>query len=116
MTIEQKMVGSVVVLELHGQLMIGDGDQLLRDKIHSLVFDKHTQIVLDLAKLSRIDSTGLGAVISAYTTVTRAGGRIVLTNLTARVSDVMSITKLLTVFDTADSVTEAVVGFSGPKH
>jgi anti-sigma B factor antagonist len=115
MTIEQKMVGAVVVLELIGPLMLGDGDQLLRDKVHSLVFEGNSEFVLDLHRLTRIDSTGLGAIIAAYTTVTRNGGRIVLVNLTARVTDLMAITKLLTIFETADSVTAAVVSFSGPK-
>jgi anti-sigma B factor antagonist len=116
MTIEQKTVGTVVILELIGALTLGDGDQLLRDKVHSLVFDGHAEFVLDLQRLSRIDSTGLGAIIAVYTTVTRNGGRIVLANLTSRVTELMAITKLLTIFETAESATAAIVSFSGPKH
>jgi anti-sigma B factor antagonist len=112
-TIEQKMIGSVAVLELAGALILGDGDQLLRDKIHSLMFEGHKHIVLDLQRLTRIDSTGLGALIASHATVGKGGGRVIMTNLTSRVSDLMAITKLLTVFDIADTTTQAVVSFSG---
>jgi anti-sigma B factor antagonist len=111
MTIEQRIVGSVVVLDLSGAFRIGEEDRF-RDKVHSLVFEGRRAIVINMANVSYIDSTGLGNLVAAYTTVTKAGGRIALINLTTRVSDVMAITKLLTVFDVFDSEALAIVQLS----
>lgn len=114
MTIEQHNVGDVVVLDLIGPIT-GDASRLLHDKVHSLVFEGHHKLVINLAKVTHLDSAGLGALISCHTTLAKAGGRVVLTNIATRVSSVMAITKLLTVFDVADSEAGAVVSFSGPE-
>jgi anti-sigma B factor antagonist len=111
MTMDERIVGSVVVLDLGGTLTVNEAVRF-RDKIHSLVFDGRRAIVLNMKELSYMDSTGLGALVGAYTTVTKAGGRIGLVNLTSRVSNVMTITKLLTVFDVFDSEALAVVQLS----
>ena len=108
MIIQQEMVGSVAVLNLNGTLVLGQGDQMLKDKVRSLIFEGHKQIALDLAGVSYIDSAGLGELVSAHATVTRNGGRIKVCNLTKRVSDLLTITKLLTVFDVCDSKQQAV--------
>ena len=115
MMIETRTVGAVVILDLAGRLANGEGDQLLRDKVRSLVFEGHPQLVFNMARLSYIDSTGLAAMIACYHVVTKAGGRLVLVGMTERVSNVLAITKLLTVFDAYDSEVEAAVSFSGAK-
>lgn len=111
MVIEQRVVGGVAVLDLKGKLALGDGDGLLKDKVHSLVFQGLKEIALNLGGLSYMDSAGLGEMISVHSTATRAGGHIKVFNLTKRVSDLLTITKVLTVFDVFDSEQEALKSF-----
>ena len=95
-----------------GKMTLGEGDELLKDKVNSLVNQGHKKIVLNLADVPYIDSAGLGEVVRTYTTVSRQGGSLKLLNLTKRITDLLSITKLLTVFETFDSENEAVRSFS----
>ena len=115
MQIEERSVGGVVVLDVKGKITLGDGDELLKDKINSLVNQGSKQILLNLAGVPYIDSAGLGEIVRTYTTVSRQGGSLKLLNLTKRITDLLSITKLLTVFDTFDSEGEAVKSFSAAK-
>jgi anti-sigma B factor antagonist len=85
---------------------------LLKDKVNSLVNQGHKKIILNLAEVPYIDSAGLGEVVRTYTTVSRQGGSLKLLNLTKRITDLLSITKLLTVFETFESENEAVQSFS----
>ena len=112
MQIEERAVGDVVVLDLKGKITLGEGDELLKDKVNSLVNQGHKKIILNLADVPYIDSAGLGEVVRTYTTVSRQGGSLKLLNLTKRITDLLSITKLLTVFETFDSENEAVQSFS----
>jgi anti-sigma B factor antagonist len=112
MQIEERSVGDVVLLDLKGKITLGEGDELLKDKVNSLVNQGHKKIVLNLADVPYIDSAGLGEVVRTYTTVSRQGGSLKLLNLTKRITDLLSITKLLTVFETFDSENEAVRSFS----
>jgi anti-sigma B factor antagonist len=112
MVIGQEMVGQVAVLTLKGAFRLGEGDGTLKDKVHSLVFEGKKQVVLDLGQLSSMDSAGLGELVSVHATATRAGGTIKIFNLTKRVSDLLSITKLLMVFDVYDSRDEALKSFA----
>jgi anti-sigma B factor antagonist len=112
MQIEERLVGDVVMLDLKGKITLGEGDELLKDKVNSLVNQGHKKIVLNLAEVPYIDSAGLGEVVRTYTTVSRQGGSLKLLNLTKRITDLLSITKLLTVFETFDSENEAVRSFS----
>jgi anti-sigma B factor antagonist len=112
MQIEERVVGDVVMLDLKGKITLGEGDELLKDKVNSLVNQGHKKIVLNLAEVPYIDSAGLGEVVRTYTTVSRQGGSLKLLNLTKRITDLLSITKLLTVFETFDSENEAVRSFS----
>ena len=112
MQIEERVVGDVVVLDLKGKITLGEGDELLKDKVNSLVNQGHKKIVLNLAGVPYIDSAGLGEVVRTFTTVSRQGGNLKLLNLTKRITDLLAITKLLTVFDTYDSEQEAVQSFS----
>ena len=112
MHIQERPVSEVMILDLQGKLTLGDGDELLRDKVNSVIQQDYKKIVLNLAGVPYIDSAGLGEVVRTYTTVSRQGGSLKLLNLTKRITDLLSITKLLTVFETFDTENEAVRSFS----
>ena len=112
MQITERQVGDVMILDLKGKITLGEGDELLKDKVNSIVSQGRRKIVLNLAEVPYLDSAGLGEVVRAYTTVSRQGGSLKLLNLTKRITDLLSITKLLTVFDTFESEDEAVRSFS----
>ena len=112
MQIEQRAVGSVMILDLKGKITLGEGDEALKDKINSLILQNRKRILLNLADVPYIDSAGLGEIVRTYTTVSRQGGQLKLVNLTKRITDLLSITKLLTVFETFDTESEAVKSFS----
>ena len=112
MQIDQRSVGDVIVLDLKGKITLGEGDELLKDKVNSLVNQGHKKIVLNLAEVPYIDSAGLGEIVRTYTTVSRQGGSLKLLNLTKRITDLLAITKLLTVFETFDAESDAVRSFS----
>jgi anti-sigma B factor antagonist len=112
MQIEERAVGDVIVLDMKGRITLGEGDELLRDKINSLLNQGRRKLVLNLADVPYIDSAGLGEIVRTYTTVSRQGGGLKLLNLTKRITDLLSITKLLTVFETFDSENDAVQSFS----
>jgi anti-sigma B factor antagonist len=112
MQIEERIVGDVKVLDLKGRVTLGEGDELLRDKVNSLLNQGHKKIVLNLAEVPYIDSAGLGEIVRTYTTVSKQGGSLKLLSLTKRITDLLSITKLLTVFETFDTESEAVRSFA----
>jgi anti-sigma B factor antagonist len=85
---------------------------LLKDKVNSVTMQGRRKIVLNLADVPYIDSAGLGEIVRTYTTVSRQGGQMKLLNLTKRITDLLSITKLLTVFETYDNEADAVRSFS----
>ena len=111
MKIEERAVEGVTILDLHGKMLIGEGDELLREKINSLVENGTEKIVLNLAEVPYVDSAGLGEIVRCYTTVSRKNGQLKLLNLTKRIHDLLAITKLLTVFDSYDDETEAIKSF-----
>jgi anti-sigma B factor antagonist len=112
MQISERVLGDVMMLDLKGKITLGEGDELLKDKVNSLVNQGHRKIILNLADVPYLDSAGLGEVVRAYTTVSRQGGNLKLLNLTKRITDLLAITKLLTVFETFDSENDAVRSFS----
>ena len=112
MKIEEREVGEVIILDLTGKLTIGEGDELLKDKINSLIQQGRRKLLLNLEGVPYIDSAGLGEIVRTYTTVSRQGGKLKLVHLTKRIQDLLAITKLLTVFDTYDSEQEAVQSFA----
>jgi anti-sigma B factor antagonist len=112
MHIHQRSVGDITVIDMSGKMTLGEGDELLRDKVNSLVQQGQKRIVLNLAEVPYIDSAGLGEIVRTYTTVSRNGGSLKLLNLTKRIQDLLSITKLLTVFETFESEADAVRSFS----
>ena len=108
MQIAEREVGAVTVLDLSGRITLGEGDTLLKDKLHSLLHQGRKKLLLNLGQVSYVDSAGLGALVMAYTTVTREGGSLKLVSITTKLQDLLSITKLLTVFETFDSEDEAM--------
>jgi len=112
MQIEERVVGDVTILDIKGKMTLGEGDELLKDKINSLVSQGHKKLILNLEGVPYIDSAGLGEIVRTYTTVSRQGGKLKLLNLTKRIEDLLSITKLLTVFEVFDSEDEAVKSFA----
>src|SRR6476619_3756664 len=111
MKIVERQVGDVAILDLHGKILIGEGDDALRDAVTKLVDSGKTKILLNLAEVPYVDSAGLGEIVRCYTTVSRKGGRLKLVNLTTKIRDLLSITKLLTVFETYDSEEQGVKSF-----
>lgn len=111
MQIEERQSGDVVILDLIGKLTIGEGDELLKDKVYSLIQQGRKKLILNLEGVPYVDSAGLGEIVRTYTTVSRQGGNLKLLNLTKRIQDLLSITKLLTVFDTYESEQEALNSF-----
>ena len=111
MQIEQRAVGSVMILDLKGKITLGEGDEALKDKINSLILQGHKKMLLNFGDVPYIDSAGLGEIVRTYTTVSRQGGQLKLVNLTKRITDLLMITKLLTVFETFDLEKDAVASF-----
>ncbi len=112
MEIAERVVQDVTVLDLKGKMTLGEGDELLKDKINSLLANSRKKLILNLEGVPYIDSAGLGEIVRTYTTVSRQGGSLKLLNLTKRIEDLLSITKLLTVFDTFDNEDEAIKSFA----
>jgi anti-sigma B factor antagonist len=110
MQISEKTVKDVVVLSIRGKILMGE-DIAIKKKIDELVEKGQNKVVVDLAEVPYIDSSGLGELIRCFTTVKRAGGSLKLANLTQKIVDLLTITKLVTVFDYFDSVDEAVASF-----
>ncbi len=112
MKIVERQIGDVVILDLHGKILIGEGDDALREAVTQLADAGKTKILLNLADVPYVDSAGLGEIVRTYTTVSRKGGKLKLLNLTKKIQDLLSITKLLTVFETYESENDAVRSFA----
>jgi len=115
MVIEERVIGDITVLDLKGKMTLGEGDELLKDKINSLIHQGQKKLLLNLEGVPYVDSAGLGEIVRTYTTVSRQGGNLKLVNLTKRITDLLSITKLLTVFETFDNEPEALKSFQAAK-
>jgi anti-sigma B factor antagonist len=111
MQITERQVGDVMLLELDGRLILEEGEFPLREAVDRLVAAGKTKIVLDLARVTRIDSAGIGMLVSKYLTAFRKGGRLKLLHLTRRADNALHLTKLSSVFEVFDSEDEAVASF-----
>jgi anti-sigma B factor antagonist len=111
MKITERLVGDVVLLDLQGKILIGEGDDQLREAVTKLADSGKTKILLNLAEVPYVDSAGLGEIVRCYTTVSRKGGKLKLLHLTKKIQDLLAITKLLTVFETYDNEEEAIKSF-----
>jgi anti-sigma B factor antagonist len=116
MDIKERVVDGVSVLDISGKIVLGEGDSQVRDRIKDLLADGQRRILLNLGDVNYVDSAGLGALISSYTTTKREGGQLKLVNLTKRIQDLLAITKLITVFDTYDEEKEALASFNASKN
>ena len=109
--VKERQAGDVTILDLRGEVRIGEGSIALRDAIRNLADSGKKKLLLNLAGVSYIDSSGIGELIANYTTITRQGGQLKLLKLTDRVQNLLVITKLLTVFDTYEDEAEALKSF-----
>ena len=116
MQIEERTAGDVTILDLKGKMTLGEGDEIQKDKVNSLAIQERKKIVLNLSAVPYIDSAGLGEIVRTFTTVSRQGGSLKLLGLTKRITDLLSITKLLTVFETYDNEADAVRSFSSSAN
>jgi anti-sigma B factor antagonist len=110
--VKERQAGDVTILDLRGEVRIGEGSIALRDAIRNLTAAGKKKLLLNLAGVSYIDSSGIGEWIANYTTVSRQGGQLKLLKLTDRVQNLLVITKLLTVFDAYDDEAEALQTFN----
>ena len=111
LSIASREVDGVTVLDLSGRITLGEGSVQLRDSIRDLLAKGQKKILLNLGDVNYIDSSGIGELVSAYTTVRNQGGELKLLNLTKKVHDLLQITKLYTVFDIRDDETAAIGSF-----
>jgi anti-sigma B factor antagonist len=109
--LKERQAGDVTILDLSGEVRIGDSSVALRDSIRNLADQGKKKVLLNLGGVKYIDSSGIGELIANYTTVKRGGGQLKLLNLTDRVQNLLVITKLLTVFDAYDNEAEALKSF-----
>lgn len=107
-----RQVGDVTVVDAAGRITLGDGASAFRDTIRELAAGGQKKLLLNLGEVSYIDSSGIGEMVSGFTTVTNSGGQVKLLNLTKRVQDLLQITKLYTVFEVFDDEATAVRSFS----
>jgi anti-sigma B factor antagonist len=107
-----RQVGDVSVVDVAGRITLGEGSSVLRDALREMVGKGQKKILLNLGEVSYIDSSGIGELVSGFTTVTNNGGQLKLLNLTKRVKDLLQITKLYTVFDVHEAETTAIRSFT----
>ena len=109
--VKERQAGDVTILDLTGDVRIGEGAISLRDSIRKLADQDKKKVLLNLAGVKYMDSTGVGELIANYTTISRQGGQLKLLNLTDRIQNLLVITKLLTVFDSFENEAEALKSF-----
>ena len=112
MKASNRQVGGITIVDLSGRITLGEGSVVLRDTIRDLVSKGKNKILLNLADVTYIDSSGIGELVSAFTTVRNQNGELKLLKLTKKVHDLLQITKLYTVFDIKDDEATAVQAFT----
>ena len=111
MQIQHRIVGEVAIIDLNGRLALGDGDELLRDKVKGLIQQGENRLVLNLTDVPYMNSTGLSAIVGTYTTARKRGGDLKLLHPAKRVKDLLIISGLSTVLGVFDSEEDAVRSF-----
>lgn len=111
MQIAERRVGDVTILTLTGRLELDDGDSVLRDRANQLAAEGRVRLLLDMANVTRLDSAGIGVLVSKYLTMTKRGGTLKLLHLTERTSRLMDITRLVTIFEIFHDEDEALRSF-----
>ena len=112
LNIRERQAGDVTILDMDGKITIGEGSVALRSAVRRLIEENKKKILLNLANVGYVDSSGIGELVSSFTTVQREGGQLKLLKLTQKIRDLLGITKLLTVFDTFDDESEALNSFT----
>jgi anti-sigma B factor antagonist len=112
MKTSSRKVDGVTIVDLSGRITLGEGSVVLRDTVKDLSSKGDKKILLNLGDVTYIDSSGIGELVSAFTSVRNAGGDLKLLNLTKKVHDLLQITKLYTVFDISDDEASAIVSFN----
>ena len=112
MTASTRFVDGVTIVDLYGRIVLGEGSAGVRDLVRNLIKEGNKKILLNLRDVDYIDSSGLGELVSAFTSMRSQGGELKLLNLTKKVHDLLQITKLYTVFDVKDDEASAVKSFS----
>jgi anti-sigma B factor antagonist len=107
-----RQVDGITIVDLSGRITLGEGSVVLRDTIRDVVAAGNKRILLNLGDVTYIDSSGIGELVSSFTSVRNQGGELKLLNLTKKVHDLLQITKLYTVFDIKDDEAQAVASFS----
>ena len=107
-----RQVDGVTIVDLSGRITLGEGSTMLRDIVRDMIAKGQKKILLNLGDVTYIDSSGIGELVSAFTTVRNGGGELKLLNLTKKVHDLLQITKLYTVFDIKDDEAAAIQSFS----
>jgi anti-sigma B factor antagonist len=111
MKIEKRNRDGVTILDLGGKITIGKGDVALREAVQQTLESGAAKVLINLADVTTIDSSGVGELVSAFTTATNRGAKLKLVNLPAKVNDILQITQLITVFEVFDSEDEAIRSF-----
>ena len=112
MKVATRQVDGVTILDLSGRITLGEGSVTLRDAVHDVLAKGSKKILLNLENINYIDSSGIGELVSGFTSVRNAGGELKLLNLTKKVHDLLQITKLYTVFDIWDNEASAISAFN----
>ncbi len=112
MKMTTRQIDGITILDLSGRIVLGEGSVQLRDAVKELLAKGQKNILLNLGDVNYIDSSGIGELVSAFTTVRNQGGDLKLLNLTKKVHDLLQITKLYTVFDVKDDEATAIASFS----
>ena len=110
MKIETRTVGEVHVLDISGKITLGEGTMAVRNTVRDLLKAGSKKIILNLAEVNYVDSSGIGELVSAYTMVTNQGGKLILVSLHQKIRELLQITKLMTVFQVYDDEKEALAG------
>jgi anti-sigma B factor antagonist len=111
MKIEKRVVGDVHILDCSGKITLGEGTMAVRNTVREVLKSGGKKIVLNLSDVNYIDSSGIGELVSSFTTVTNQGGQLKLLNLTKKIQELLAITKLLTVFQTFEDEQAAINSF-----
>ena len=111
LNIRERQAGDVTILDLEGKVTIGEGNVTLRGAVRRLIEEGKKRVLLNLSGVSYMDSSGIGELVSSYTTLSREGGQLKLLGLTAKIKDLLAITKLLTVFDYYEDERSALDSF-----
>ena len=112
MKIETRTVGDVRILDCSGKITLGEGTMAVRNTVRDILKNDGKKIILNLAEVNYIDSSGIGELVSSYTTVANNGGQLKLLNLTKKIQELLAITKLLTVFQVFEDEQAALASFA----